>query len=37
LIVPLGLSAQDKTDLVEFMTTLTGEPIAATVLADTSK
>lgn len=36
-IVPLALSAQDKLDLVEFMGSLTGEAMPATVLADTSK
>jgi len=36
-IVPLGLDATQAMDLVEFLTTLTGEPIAASRLADTSK
>jgi cytochrome c peroxidase len=37
LIVPLSLSAQDKTDLVELLKTLTGEPVTASLLVDTSK
>jgi len=37
LLVPLGLSAQDQADLVEFLQTLTGEPPPAAVLVDTSK
>ena len=37
LIVPLGLSAQDKTDLVEFLKTLTGDSVPASLLVDTSK
>jgi cytochrome c peroxidase len=36
-IQPLGLSTQDSADLVEFLKTLTGKPIAAQLLVDTSK
>lgn len=36
-MTPLGLSAQDKQDLVAFLSTLTGDPVAAYLLADTSK
>jgi cytochrome c peroxidase len=36
LIVPLNLSAAEKADLVAFMRTLTGDPIAAELIADTS-
>jgi cytochrome c peroxidase len=34
---PLELSTQDQDDLVEFLNTLTGEPISAALLSDTSK
>ena len=37
LLQPLGLSAQDRTDLVAFLLSLQGEPIAPGKLADTSK
>jgi cytochrome c peroxidase len=37
LLAPLQLSALDKFDLEAFLLTLTGEPIAASLLADTSK
>lgn len=37
LIKPLGLTAQEKTDLVEFMKALTGAPISAALLQDISK
>jgi cytochrome c peroxidase len=37
LLTPLGLAAQDRTDLVAFLGTLTGDPVAAALLADTSK
>jgi len=37
LIVPLGLDTQQKADLVEFLGTLTGEPIPAHLVVDTSK
>lgn len=37
LLTPLGLTAQDQTDLVAFLLTLQGEPIAPAKLADTSK
>ena len=37
LIVPLALTTQDSADLVAFLESLTGEPIAAALLADTSK
>ena len=36
-IVPLGLSVQDRADLVAFLETLSGEPVAAGALVDTSK
>jgi cytochrome c peroxidase len=36
-LVPLGLSAQDKIDLVAFLKTLTGDPIAENLVVDTSK
>ncbi len=36
-IVPLLLSSQDRTDLVEFLTTLTGAPLPAELVVDTSK
>jgi cytochrome c peroxidase len=36
LIRPLGLSTQEKADLVEFMKTLTGTPVPAALLVDTS-
>ena len=36
-LAPLGLSAQDRDDLVAFLETLTGEPLPAAVLVDTSK
>jgi len=35
-IAPLGLTAQDKTDLVAFLETLTGEPIPGNLRQDTS-
>lgn len=34
-IVPLGLTASDKADLVAFLETLTGDPIAPSLLVDT--
>jgi len=37
LLAPLGLSTQDRADLVAFLLTLQGEPIAPSKLADTSK
>lgn len=37
LMKPLGLSSADKADLVEFMKTLTGEPLPAAVVVDISK
>jgi cytochrome c peroxidase len=37
LIVPLGLSTQDQADLVEFLNTLTGQPIPASLEIDTSR
>ncbi len=37
LMMPLGLSAGDKADLVEFLKTLTGEPPPIGVLVDISK
>ena len=36
-MVPLGLSVQDRADLVAFLETLSGEPVAAGALVDTSK
>jgi cytochrome c peroxidase len=36
-MVPLDLTAGDKADLVEFMKTLTGDPIPVGLLVDTSK
>lgn len=36
-MIPLGLSAQDKQDLVAFLSTLSGDPVAAYLVADTSK
>jgi len=33
-LVPLGLSASEKADLVEFLRSLSGEPIAASLLCD---
>jgi cytochrome c peroxidase len=36
LMKKLGLTAQEKSDLVEFLKTLTGDPIAADLTADTS-
>lgn len=36
-LAPLGLSAQAKADLVEFLKTLSGAPIPAELLVDTSK
>ena len=36
-LAPLGLSASDRADLVAFLETLTGEPIAAELVVDTSK
>ena len=35
-ITPLGLSAQDRADLVAFLQTLTGDPIAENLRRDTS-
>lgn len=35
-IVPLGLSARQKADLVAFLKSLTGEPVPAALLEDTS-
>jgi len=37
LMKPLGLTAEEKTDLVEFMKSLTGAPVPAPLLMDTSK
>jgi cytochrome c peroxidase len=37
LIVPLSLSTQDQADLVEFLNTLTGQPIPASLEIDTSR
>ncbi len=37
LMKPLGLTVQEKTDLVEFMKSLTGAPVPAPLLMDTSK
>jgi len=37
LMQPLNLTAQEKSDLVAFLKTLTGEPIPAELLTDTSK
>jgi cytochrome c peroxidase len=37
MLAPLTLSAQQQTDLVEFMKTLSGEPVSAELLTDTSK
>lgn len=37
LIQPLGLDAQQRADLVAFLATLTGEPVPAERLVDTSK
>jgi cytochrome c peroxidase len=34
---PLGLTAQESTDLVEFMKSLTGDPIPAALTNDTAK
>jgi cytochrome c peroxidase len=36
LLVPLNLTAEEKADLVEFMKTLTGEPVPAALTTDTS-
>ncbi len=36
-MIALGLTPQDKLDLVEFLTTLTGRPPAVSALIDTSK
>lgn len=36
-LVPLGLSAADRADLVAFLETLTGAPVAAELVVDTSK
>lgn len=36
-MVPLGLSTQDKADLVELLGTLTGDPLPVAVVVDTSK
>ena len=36
-MMPLGLSPGDKADLVEFMKTLTGEPLSVALVVDTSK
>jgi len=36
-MVPLGLSVQERADLVAFLETLSGEPVAAGALVDTSK
>jgi len=36
-VVPLGLSPQDKLDLIEFLSTLTGRPPSVSALVDTSK
>jgi cytochrome c peroxidase len=36
-MMPLGLTAGDKADLVAFMKTLTGEPLPVAVVVDTSK
>jgi cytochrome c peroxidase len=36
-VVPLGLSADDKADLVEFLKTLSGAPLPAAIVVDTSK
>jgi cytochrome c peroxidase len=36
-MVPLNLTSGDKTDLVEFMKTLTGDPVPVSLLVDTSK
>ena len=36
-MVPLRLSAQDKQDLVAFLNTLTGDPVPAYLVVDTSK
>ncbi len=36
-LAPLGLSVQDRADLVAFLGTLTGDPVPASRLADTSK
>lgn len=36
-MVPLRLSMQDKQDLVAFLNTLTGDPVAPYLIADTSK
>jgi cytochrome c peroxidase len=37
LMVPLALSAGDEADLVEFLGTLTGQPITVALEIDTSK
>jgi cytochrome c peroxidase len=36
-MMPLGLDAQQQTDLVEFLKTLTGDRVPADKLVDTSK
>jgi cytochrome c peroxidase len=36
-MVPLNLTSGDKTDLVEFMKSLTGDPVPVSLLVDTSK
>ena len=36
-MLPIALTAQDKTDLVEFLKTLSGEPLGAGLVVDTSK
>jgi cytochrome c peroxidase len=36
MMVPLGLTAGEKSDLVAFLRTLTGEPVPASFLVDTS-
>jgi cytochrome c peroxidase len=37
LIHPLHLNAHQKADLIEFMKTLTGDPLPASLTTDTSK
>jgi cytochrome c peroxidase len=36
LLVPLGLTNEEGTDLVAFLRTLTGDPVRAVLLMDTS-
>jgi hypothetical protein len=36
LIVPLGLTSAEQVDLVAFLSTLSGAPIPATLVTDTS-